>query len=152
MIKCLKSHKNSLRDKNTLTLFITPPQKKSAARQLRVWTKLFFTLLHFYIKFWVDGLDCLVNAPLALLFSVCSKPHRQEAGVVKCRVWGVGCKGGNKKKPLAESEGLQDILSNGRRTTPYPNWLKAYVSMSGSAIGRSLERQRRVRQPPQDIA
>ena len=32
------------------------------------------------------------------------------------------------------------------------SWLRAFSSMSGSAIGRSRERQRRARLPPQGIA
>ena len=57
-----------------------------------------------------------------------------------------------KKSPSRCKRRAQDISSNGKGITPYPNWLKAYVSMSGSAIGRSRERQRRVRLPPQGIA
>ena len=59
---------------------------------------------------------------------------------------------GPHKKAPRKSEGLQDISSKGRRIIPYPNWLKAYVSMSGSAIERSRERQRRARLPLVDIA
>ena len=56
------------------------------------------------------------------------------------------------KKAHRKSEGLLDISSNGRRITPYPNWLKAYASKTYSAIERSRERQRRARLPPQGIA
>ena len=60
-------------------------------------------------------------------------------------------KKGRKKAPRKKRR-AQDISSNGRRITPYPNWLTTYGDMSGSAIGRSRERQRRVRLPLVGIA
>ena len=41
-------------------------------------------------------------------------------------------RGPHKKAPRKKRR-AQDISSNGKRITPYPNWLKAYVSMSDSA-------------------
>ena len=55
------------------------------------------------------------------------------------------CKGGEIKKAPRKSEGL--FIELYRRITPYPNWLKAYVSMSGSAIERFVEQRRRAQQP-----
>ena len=55
------------------------------------------------------------------------------------------------KSPSLGAKGFKDILSNWEGIIPYPNWLKAYVNMSGSAIERSLERQRRATQENGEI-
>ena len=60
-------------------------------------------------------------------------------------------RGPHKKAPRKKRR-AQDISSNGRRITPYPNWLKAYASMNGSAIERFVEQRRRAQQPLVGIA
>ena len=61
-------------------------------------------------------------------------------------------RGPHSKSPSLGAKGFKDILSDWERITPYPNWLRAYASMNGSAIERFVEQRRRAQQPLVGIA